>query len=69
MNTEYFDSSLKHFNFKGWTADQILEKYESVLASREKQITDLSNNNIWNVVITARHTVCASIVDGSGEYH
>ena len=42
MNTEYFDSSLKHFNFKGWTADQILEKYESVLASREKQITDLS---------------------------
>ena len=42
MNTDYFDSSLKHFNFKGWTADQILEKYESVLASREKQITDLS---------------------------
>lgn len=42
MNAEYFDSSLKHFNFKGWTADQILEKYESVLASREKQITDLS---------------------------
>lgn len=36
------DSSLKHFDFKGWTADQILEKYESVLASREKQITDLS---------------------------
>ena len=42
MNAEKFDSSLKHFNFKGWTADQILEKYESVLASREKQITDLS---------------------------
>ena len=42
MNAEKFDSSLKHFNFKGWTADQILEKYESVLASREKQITDLA---------------------------
>lgn len=42
MNVEKFDSSLKHFNFKGWTADQILEKYENVLASREKQITDLS---------------------------
>ena len=42
MNAEKFDSSLKHFNFKGWTADQILEKYESVLASREKQITALS---------------------------
>ena len=28
MNAEKFDSSLKHFNFKGWTADQILEKYE-----------------------------------------
>ena len=35
-------SSLKSFNFKGWTADQILEKYESVLASREDQITGLS---------------------------
>lgn len=35
-------SSLKHFNFTGWTADQILEKYESVLDSREKQITDLT---------------------------
>ena len=36
------DSSLKNFNFKGWTADQILLKYENVLATREKQITDLS---------------------------
>lgn len=35
-------SSLKHFNFSGWSADQILEKYESVLDSREKQITDLT---------------------------
>ena len=42
MSTTEWGSSLKNFPFKGWTADQILEKYESVLASREKQITDLS---------------------------
>lgn len=42
MSTTEWVSSLKNFPFKGWTADQILEKYESVLASREKQITDLS---------------------------
>ena len=42
MSTTECGSSLKNFPFKGWTADQILEKYESVLASRERQITDLS---------------------------
>lgn len=42
MSSTEWVSSLKNFPFKGWTADQILEKYESVLASREKQITDLS---------------------------
>lgn len=35
-------SSLKFFNFNGWTNEKIIEKYETVLASREKQITDLS---------------------------
>lgn len=35
-------SSLKNFNFKSWTSDKIIEKYEFVLASREKQIEDLS---------------------------
>jgi chromosome segregation ATPase len=35
-------SSLKNFNFKGWTADKIVEKYESVLVTRENQVTDLA---------------------------
>ncbi len=35
-------SSLKNYNFKGWTSDKIVEKYEFVLSSREKQIEDLS---------------------------
>ena len=35
-------SSLKNFKFEGWTSEQIVEKYESVLTSREKQISDLS---------------------------
>jgi hypothetical protein len=35
-------SSLKFFNFQGWTHEKIIDKYENVLASREKQITDLS---------------------------
>jgi len=35
-------SSLKFFNFEGWSSQKILEKYEIVLSSREKQITDLS---------------------------
>jgi hypothetical protein len=48
--SEVNESSLKHFNFTDWTPDKIIEKYEIVLASREKQITDLSiemgdNNN------------------------
>jgi flagellar biosynthesis chaperone FliJ len=43
-NTEIteLNSSLKNYNFKGWTSDKIIEKYEYVLASREKQIEDLS---------------------------
>jgi len=36
------NSSLKNYNFKGWTSEKIIEKYEFVLASREKQIEDLS---------------------------
>ncbi len=35
-------SSLRYFNFEGWTKEKIIEKYEHVLTSREKQITDLS---------------------------
>jgi predicted RNase H-like nuclease (RuvC/YqgF family) len=35
-------SSLKDVNFTGKSSEQIIEKYEMVLASREKQITDLS---------------------------
>lgn len=41
-NIEFDGSSLKYFKFEGWTNEKILEKYELVLASREKQITDLS---------------------------
>lgn len=36
------NSSLKNYNFKGWTSDKIIEKYDYVLSSREKQIEDLS---------------------------
>jgi predicted nucleic acid-binding Zn-ribbon protein len=36
------ESSLKYFNFEGFSQEKIIEKYEVVLASREKQITDLS---------------------------
>ena len=35
-------SSLKHFNFQKYTPQQIIDKYESVLAGREEQITLLS---------------------------
>ena len=44
MKNTNFDecSSLKFFNFQGWTQEKIIEKYETVLTSREKQITDLS---------------------------
>lgn len=43
-NNQAYDehSSLKHFNFNGWAHEKIIEKYEKVLACREKQITDLS---------------------------
>ena len=36
-------SSLKNYNFKGWTTEKIIEKYERVLGSRENQIEDLSS--------------------------
>lgn len=44
MKNKNFDecSSLKFCNFEGWTSQKIIEKYEIVLTSREKQITDLS---------------------------
>ena len=48
-------SSLKFSNFEGWTSQKIIEKYETVLTCREKQITDLSieigslNERISNV--------------------
>lgn len=35
-------SSLSKMNFTGMSKDQIIEKYERVLASREKQLQDLS---------------------------
>ena len=44
MKNKNFDdcSTLKFFNFEGWSSQKIIDKYEIVLASREKQITDLS---------------------------
>jgi hypothetical protein len=41
-NEEPLESCLKRCNFTGWTSEKIIERYETVLASREKQITDLS---------------------------
>jgi cell division protein FtsB len=41
-NEEPLESCLKRFNFTGWSPKKIIERYENVLASREKQITDLS---------------------------
>ena len=35
-------SSLKKFNFEGMTTEEIINKYESVLSTREKQILDLT---------------------------
>ena len=35
-------SSLKTFNFEGMTTEEIINKYESVLSTREKQILDLT---------------------------
>jgi hypothetical protein len=40
--TEQNGSSLKVFDFSAWTKEQAIEKYENVLYSREKQITDLT---------------------------
>ena len=37
-----YGSSLKHFNFEGMTTEEIINKYESVLSTREKQILDLT---------------------------
>jgi regulator of replication initiation timing len=38
----YNGSSLQQFKFDGWSQDKIIDKYETVLTSREKQITDLA---------------------------
>ena len=35
-------SSLKNFNFEGMTTEEIINKYEKVLSTREKQILDLA---------------------------
>ena len=35
-------SSLNNFNFEGMTTEEIINKYESVLSTREKQILDLT---------------------------
>ena len=35
-------SSLKNYNFEGMTTEEIINKYESVLSTREKQILDLT---------------------------
>ena len=35
-------SSLKNFNFEGMTTEEIINKYESVLSTRESQILDLT---------------------------
>lgn len=39
---KYGGSSLKGYNFSNATKDEIIEKYEAVLESREIQISDLS---------------------------
>ena len=39
---EIYGSSLKNFNFEGMTTEEIINKYESVLSTREKQILDLT---------------------------
>jgi hypothetical protein len=36
-------SSLKYFNFEGMSNEKIIEKYDEVLAQREKQIEILSH--------------------------
>jgi phage-related minor tail protein len=41
-NNNELKSSLKNYDFKGWTSDKIIEKYEQILSIREKQIEDLS---------------------------
>ena len=35
-------SSLSTYDFRSFTKDQIVEKYEQMLATREKQLQDLS---------------------------
>ena len=35
-------SSLKNFNFEGMTTEEIINKYEAVLSTREKQVLDLT---------------------------
>ena len=36
------DSSLKNFNFEGMTTEEIINKYESVLSTRENQLLSLT---------------------------
>jgi len=54
-NKEYH-STLKLCNFEGMDKDQIINKYEQVLASREKQVEDLCieigslNEKLSNVI-------------------
>jgi hypothetical protein len=56
-------SSLKNYNFKGWTTEKIIEKYESVLASRENQIADLSselgtvNDTFYSIQINIQYYI------------
>ena len=35
-------SSLKNFNFEGMTTEEIINKYESVLSTRENQLLSLT---------------------------
>ena len=39
---EAHGSSLKTFNFEGMTTEEIINKYEAVLSTREKQVLDLT---------------------------
>lgn len=39
---EQIGSSLKHFNYEGMKSNEIVEKYEKVLETRENQLTEIS---------------------------
>ena len=38
-------SSIKNFDYTGMSPEQIVQKYEKVLESREKQLAEISNEN------------------------